>query len=406
MKCWNASLAVLDWNSQIASANSSVEFTFLCFKIVASVISILLNSLVALIIVCYRELNYKTKNIFLLFIILSDLLASIPQLLEIAYFFYPSDERFCWFYDAIHYLPTVLVLLNTFISLLNRYVANQFQLWHLSKLTVPWVTFWLLVCFGIVVMFNMHVYVFQLNKSECQVSLLIDELSNLVMIILLILCIITRIAVYLQTRNLLPISEEKVSVVNDANPPRDPAAPDPFVVPTAASESSPTSVPEIIIEFNELEEAVMSDIRNDNLNSPLPHSSAASAADQVIIKLNDLDEGTIPPVKSCKIEVEVRGTRLDQETIRKLEIRNTRSMIAGVASLLIFTCPFLLLDLILIIFQKFQARGLFDRLSPLAPYFEQWNHILSIYNPFIHLMWNKELSLVLKKWHIPSVSSF
>ncbi len=68
----------------------SVGPTFLFFfKIVASVISILLNSLVVAIIICYRELNCKARDIFLLFIIWSDLLAFIPPLLEIAYLFYP-----------------------------------------------------------------------------------------------------------------------------------------------------------------------------------------------------------------------------------------------------------------------------------------------------------------------------
>lgn len=119
MKCWNASIALLDGDCQVASAITSVDLTFLFFKTVALVISISLNSLVALI-VCYRELNCKTKNIFLLFFILSDLLGFIPSLLEIAYIFYPSDERFCWSYAATRYLPTVLVLLNTFISLLDR----------------------------------------------------------------------------------------------------------------------------------------------------------------------------------------------------------------------------------------------------------------------------------------------
>jgi len=145
----------------------------------------------------------------------------------------------------------------------------------------------------------------------------------------------------------------------------------------------------------------------------IPYSSAASAADQVISEMNNLDEDSdedaMPPImKSCKIEVEIRETRLNQETKnRKLESRNRRSTMAGVASLLIFTSSFLVLNgILLIICRKVQARTLFDRLSSLAPYFEQWNQFLSIYNPFMHLMWNKELSLVLKKWHIPPVSHF
>ena len=399
MKCWNASLTLLDEDCQVASAITGVGLTFLFFKTVASVISILLNSLVAVIIISYRELNCKTNNIFLLFIILSDLLGFIPPLLEIAYFFYPSDESFCWSYAAIRYLPTVLVLLNTFISLIDRYVANHFQLWHLSKVTVPRVTFWLIVCFGTAVVFNMHVYIFQLAKRECQVHSLADEWINLVMIFLLSLCIIARIVVFFQTKNVLQNPEEQVSTFDDAGSLRDSAVP-----------LAPSSVSEIVIELNNLEETANPTImRNDHLNVPLSHSSSASAVDRVINEINDLDEDAIPPtMKSCNIEVEVRETRLNQETKNiKLESRNRRSMMAEVASLLIFTCPFLLLNVILLIIcPKVQARDLFDRLSSLAPYFEQWNQLLSIYNPFMHLMWNKELSLVLKKWHIPHVSPF
>jgi len=210
----------------------------------------------------------------------------------------------------------------------------------------------------------MHVYIFQPVKREYQVQLLTNELTNVVTIFLLILCIIARIVVYFQTRNLLQNSKEQVSTVDDTIPPRDFIIPDHSVAPSA--ESNPISVPEIVIELNDLDEATSSTIRVDHLNTTLPHCSAVPAVDQVIIELNELNEDATSSMGNCRNEEEVRGRRLGQETTEKLKNQNIRSTIAGVASLLIFTSPFLVLNLILNICRKVQACALLDRLSSLA----------------------------------------
>ena len=160
-------------------------------------------------------------------------------------------------------------------------------------------------------MVNKYSYIFQPVQTECRVQYLADEMTSSSLIVLFPLSIIARVVVYFQTNNLLQKSE-RAAAANLA---------------TYFSTSIDYSAPGTVLAVAALSPAVAA---ASTLFAPNTPASA-----QVVVDLYDLDEEAISAIRNRKSKIEVRGTRLGRETIRKLKKGNTQTMVAGMLSLLV-----------------------------------------------------------------------
>ena len=109
------------------------DLWFIILKLILSSAGIPLNLLMTFAILRLRRFRCKPRNIFLLGISVSDLIACIPPMIEIVDYFFllPPPENTlqrsgaslinCQIYVWIRGLPEMFLLLNTFFSLTNRY---------------------------------------------------------------------------------------------------------------------------------------------------------------------------------------------------------------------------------------------------------------------------------------------
>lgn len=325
----NESAVLLGEDGEIKSA-ITLDFPLFLFKIICSIIGIPPNFVVFIIILCQRRLLSKPRNIFLLATLFSNLMAFVPTVLEIAYYINPN-EFICKSYVAIIGLPDIFLLQSIFLSQIDRYVAIEEPLWHRIKVTSPLAVLCVIFCFVISVFVNKFLYIFQLVQLECHIHFIAGRILGFFLVILFILCIIARVIVFIQTRNLL---------------------------------------------------------RNDN----------KTAMQDFVVKLDDskTNDGTKGSTLVCGKDnkvtrIQLRMTILNQKTLRQLEDLATRTMVAGVTSLIFLTCPILVFFLTLLFCRATYGLQECSRISHMAPYFKQLSLIHAIYHPIMHLAWNKEL---------------
>jgi len=319
------SAVLLGEDGEIKSA-ITLDFPLFIFKVICSLIGIPPNFIVFIIILCQRRLLNKPRNIFLLATLFSNLMAFVPAVLEIAYYINPN-EILCKLYVATLGLPDVFLLQNIFLSQIDRYVAIEKPLWHRTKFTSPLAVLCVVICFVISSVINKFLYIFQMVQLDCHVHFTAGKIIAFVLIILFVLCIIARVIVFIQTRNLLRSScNPTVSVIPD-------------------------------------------NIELDGLN-------------------NDGSRAVPAPSETA---VELRKTSTNHQTLRQLEDLATRTMVAGVTSLIVLTCPLLVFFLTLTICRKVNGPQKCFQMGLLAPYFKQLSLIHAIYHPIMHLAWNSEL---------------
>ena len=109
------------------------DLWFIILKLILSSTGIPLNLLMAFSILRLRRFRCKPRNIFLLGISVSDLIACIPPMIEIVDYFFllPPPENTlnrsgaslvnCQVYVWMRGLPEMFLLFNTFFSLTDRY---------------------------------------------------------------------------------------------------------------------------------------------------------------------------------------------------------------------------------------------------------------------------------------------
>ncbi len=317
----NDSAVLLGDDGEIKSA-ISVGFPLFLFKIIGSVVGIPLNIVVFVIILSQPRLYDKPRNIFLLATTFSNLMVFVPALLYIVSYIYPN-EFICKSYVATLGLPDIFLLQSIFLSQIDRYVAIEEPLWHRVKVTSPLAVLCVIFCFVLSVFVNKFLYIFQLVQLECHIHFMAGKILGFYFAILFILCIIARVIVFIQTRNLL---------------------------------------------------------RNNN----------KAVRQEFVVKLDDLkiNDGA----NQAKVtRIQLRMTILNQKTLRQLEDLATRTMVAGVTSLIFLTCPLLVFFFTLLICRTTYGLQECSRISQMAPYFKQLSLIHAIYHPIMHLAWNNEL---------------
>lgn len=321
------------------------DLVLIIFKLLCSIIGIPLNGLMAVAVLRLRRLHSKPRNIFLMGITVSNLLAFVPPILEIIYYFLPN-ELLCLAFVFTNRLPDVYLLLNIFLSLMDRYVAIRYPLWHRKKVTVLHVFVGLVFSFTLITVISKFFYIFRLVPLRCQINRVAYRTVILVCLFLFILCVASRVIVYLQTRKLLRDQRSSNFPIR-SHPPE------------------------------EIMEMVALSINNDAADISARPAVEFSAALPTVIDL---------------------GVRVDQRMLHKMELDATKTLVAGVTSLFVLCCPAFILYLSLAICRLSSAEfSCSSKFSWMFSYLKQLGLIHAIYHPIMYMAWNQEFTSVFKR---------
>lgn len=327
---------LLDEGGEIIRA-ITIDFPLLLLKILLCSVGVPLNTAAIILTLCRQCVNkIRPRNVFLLASFFSNLTIFIPSLLEIAYYFFPSVDLICTAFVATAGLSELCILQSTLLSLIDRYLTIQCPLWHWNKFTAPWATFWIILSFILGVLVIKFVYIFGIYQLGCHIHFVSNRILGISIGILFVLCLIGRVIVFIQTRTLLRNA-------------------------TAHHQADGE-----MVELHDLNGADGQQRFGDNTND------------------KNIDLPLVGVVRH-------QTARMDAESLRRLEGGATKTMVAGVTSLFLFTFPRLAFYLIINICKANSLDRCSRNLVPTIPYFKQLGLLYAIYHPIIHMYWNKEL---------------
>ena len=308
-----------------------ISFEIFCF-----VIGLPLNLNMVWSIVTRETLNCSPRNMFVLGISVSSLAAFIQPMIEVIHFFAPSDLT-CRVYAAVLSLPDCFLLMNIFLSLIDRYVALEYPLWHHSKMTVKMGVGVIIACFFLIIGLCKFVYIAQLVPLECKIVIIERMIMSWTLIVLFFLCLATRVMVYFQTKRILR--------------------------------------------------------KNYLLAVHVAPKKQANCCYSWLLKMcrhqnnRNLNDGPV--------QVQTEHPQLSEEAISRLEWDATKVLAFGVTSLLVLSFPLVAFFLFMFICRTwFDATGLCNRFSWLGGYFKQFAQVHGIYHPIMYMAWNKEFFTV------------
>jgi dopamine receptor D1 len=181
----------------------NVDIVSATIKCLGCSIGIPLNLFIAFTIIKFRRIRRKSRNIFLLGIILSYLSFFIPTAIELIYWGLYPIESVCHAYIAVVAVPQGLLLANMLLALTERYLAINYPLLHRREMTNR-LAGGLIMTISIVTIFLIKfVYIARLGTLRCEVWLVHVKVHASLLIILFTSCLVLNVIIYRQTKTLL-----------------------------------------------------------------------------------------------------------------------------------------------------------------------------------------------------------
>ncbi|XP_046447438.1 uncharacterized protein LOC124196407 [Daphnia pulex] len=358
--------SILDFQNATSGSVKAIQINvFIMFAhFICCVIGIPLNVFIASVIVSMRRLRSKPRNILLLGLILSDLSAFVPVLMEFAYLHFPSLEL-CRTYVAISGLPYILFLIHTLLALVDRYTAIAHPLWHFNQVTPVLIVRCQLVASLTASFVYKFPYVVQFLPLSCELQLL-QEFNSIAITLMILFssCILAHVIVYRQTKrvlaNYVPKGWKRGTFTSSKNDKRVAA-----VVTRSEGVQSLQQQPLPIFQHQPLS-SMNSEGNTQQQRQQVP-------ADEMSIHISD-------------------------RRVSQLEVEATRTMIVNVTSLSIMTGPFILFTLTVFLCRFSGEEQVCSSLAWLAPYLKELVVLHAVYHPTIQLSRSSELSSALKQW--------
>lgn len=357
---------ILTKNGEKLNPMNLINFFLIVTKLICSLIGIPLNVLIAIAIIRLRRLHSKPRHIFLLGIILADLYAFVPIIIQLTYWNIPI-ESVCEAYVAVVGLPYSILLLNMLLALVDRYVAIKKPMWHRKKVTVRRVGCCLLLGSASVTFVLKFLYIFGLAPLRCEIRHIHNKVLGWIRIVLFTSCIIINFIVYRQSRTLLQESRTL----------------DPL---KSAKKMRISYLKNRFIGENN-DEIIDVDRNNDIIIEPTQPATeeieTQNAAAATVSVAND-------PSSSMTIHV-------NSETLSRIELEATRTLVAGVTSLFVMASPLIIYFLAENSCRFFSNNLECNRFIWVAPYLKELGLLHAVYNPLIWLLRNNEFRLVVNK---------
>lgn len=354
--------SILDFQNATSGSVKAIKINvfIMIAHFICCVIGIPLNVFIASVIVSMRRLRSKPRNILLLGLILSDLSAFVPVLIEFAYLHFPSLEL-CQTYVAISGLPYILFLIHTLLALVDRYTAIAHPLWHFNQVTPVLIVSCQLVASLTASFVYKFPYVVRFLPLSCELQLL-QEFNSIAITLMILFssCILAHVIVYRQTKRVL------------AN-----------YMPKGCKRGTFTS------SKNEKRAAVVT--RSEGVQSlqqqPLP-----------IFQQQPLSSMNSDVTQQQQVPVDEMSIHISDRRVSQLEVEATRTMIVNVTSLSIMTGPFILFTLTVFLCRFSVEEQVCSSLAWLAPYLKALVVLHAVYHPAIQLSRSSELSSAMKQW--------
>ena len=172
-------------------------------KIVSCSIGIPLNISSTVAITRLRRLHRKSRNFFLLGIMLSYLSFFIIPTMELIYWGIYPDESLCHAYVATIALPQGLLLINMLLALIDRYFAINHPMLHRGKMTNRLACCLIVTSSILTVFLFKFIYIVGLGILRCEILFLHVKVASIFFVILFVSCTAMNIVVYRQTKILL-----------------------------------------------------------------------------------------------------------------------------------------------------------------------------------------------------------
>ncbi|EFX73279.1 hypothetical protein DAPPUDRAFT_110002 [Daphnia pulex] len=207
---------VLTRNGEIYNPVDVRETIFLIVtKSICCLIGIPLNVAIAISIIRHRQLRCKPRNIFLLGIVLSYLSFFLPAIIELIYWGLLPIEWVCQGYVALVGVPRALLLMNMLLALVDRYVAINHPLLHRGKMTARFASVVIIISSVFIVFSIKFVFIVGLGTIRCEMWLVHIKIITLILAILFVSCTALNVIVYRQTKTHLSDSRTLSPSSND-----------------------------------------------------------------------------------------------------------------------------------------------------------------------------------------------
>ena len=298
-----------------------------------------------------KKLYEKPRNILLLALVVCNILTLLMAIDEIVYYFWP-DESVCRLFVTVIEMPYILFFFNLLLSLVDRYVAMARPVWHHNNVTVPFVSFWLVVLNASLALAVNWVYVTGAAELQCQIEMSQAKTLDATLLVLCVSCIVFTVVDYVETRTLLPVADD-----SSRNSSRR----------VSSRRSSGLSVPTLSNRVATAEREGDEDVELSELNNPPPPQQPAQTTTRMSV-------------------------HMASASINRLEKEATRTFIAAVVGLLLLPCPLLIFTFTHLICMLLHPQGdQCDDIIWLAPYFKELVTLHALIHPIVVVLRNKDL---------------
>ena len=307
----------------------------IAFHSICTLTGLPLNLRLAIGIALNKELYTKPRNIILLSRVLCNIFTLFMAVDEIIYYYWPN-ESVCHFFISFYQLPYILFFLNLLLSLIDRYAAMAYPIWHHQTVTARFTLSWLLVLNAALALAVNWIYISGAAPLLCEIQLSHAITLDTTLFFLCISCIVFRVVHYMQTKSHLPSHDRNGN----------------------SRRTSRTSVP----------------VRITAGEGIINHDEQ--------IEMNN----------SASRRVSALSVHMPSDVMRKLEKEATRTMIFGILRILLLPCTFLAFTFTHLICLQISPAGykVCSNVFWLIPYFNEIITFHTVVHPSVFFWRNRD----------------
>ena len=273
-----------------------------------------LNLFIAIIIMTFKRLHNKPRNVLWLGVTFFNLLTLLTILIELLAY-HTQNSVVCLIFVSITGVAYTSILFNLLLALIDRYTAIVHPIWHRQNVTVRWVITGQSVGFFLIVFVIKFPFIAQFAPPYCGYYPVHAKLIAVTNLLLFVSCILAEMIVYMKTRQYFKSNRQRGADGSEATVT--------FVLSAmrrnnmANSSSSPSgSQQQSRHPSSDAAVAV-------NINSPSSAAGGGHQQQQLMLRRHHIGGGN-----------------------RQMELEATWSLLCGVFSLLLFTFPTLVVGFI------------------------------------------------------------
>ena len=176
-----------------------------------------LNLFIAIIIMTFKRLHNKPRNVLWLGVTFFNLLTLLTILIELLAY-HTQNSVVCLIFVSITGVAYTSILFNLLLALIDRYTAIVHPIWHRQNVTVRWVITGQSVGFFLIVFVIKFPFIAQFAPPYCGYYPVHAKLIAVTNLLLFVSCILAEMIVYMKTRQYFKSNRQR-GVLMEAKPP-------------------------------------------------------------------------------------------------------------------------------------------------------------------------------------------